>query len=39
MTFWTNTDYGEYISWRFSLAINLIPSFIFGVGLPFLPET
>ncbi|KAI1198820.1 general substrate transporter, partial [Nemania serpens] len=39
MTFWTNTDYGQYISWRFSLAINLIPSFIFGVGLPFLPET
>ncbi|KAI0450814.1 general substrate transporter [Xylaria acuta] len=39
ITFWSNTPYGEYISWRFSLAINLIPSFIFGVGLPFLPET
>ncbi|KAI1757969.1 general substrate transporter [Xylaria castorea] len=39
VTFWSNTPYGEYISWRFSLAINLIPSLIFGVGLPFLPET
>ncbi|KAJ2970289.1 hypothetical protein NUW58_g9741 [Xylaria curta] len=39
VTFWSNTAYGQYISWRFSLAINLIPSFIFGVGLPFLPET
>ncbi|KAI0483777.1 general substrate transporter [Xylaria cf. heliscus] len=39
VTFWSNTPYGEYISWRFSLAINLIPSLIFGIGLPFLPET
>ncbi|KAI1809515.1 general substrate transporter [Poronia punctata] len=26
-------------SWRFSLSINLIPSLIFGIGLPFLPES
>ncbi|KAI1357448.1 general substrate transporter [Xylaria arbuscula] len=39
VTFWSDTAYGQYISWRFSLAINLIPSFIFSVGLPFLPET
>ncbi|KAI0864109.1 general substrate transporter [Xylaria cubensis] len=39
ITFWTSTPYGEYISWRFSLAINLIPMAIFGIGLPFLPET
>ncbi|KAF2967445.1 hypothetical protein GQX73_g6144 [Xylaria multiplex] len=39
VTFWGNTAYEQYISWRFSLAINIAPSFIFGVGLPFLPET
>ncbi|KAI1309172.1 general substrate transporter [Xylaria venustula] len=39
VTFWSDTAYGRYISWRFSLVINLVPSFIFGIGLPFLPET
>ncbi|KAI0534318.1 general substrate transporter [Xylaria digitata] len=39
VTFWSNTAYEQYISWRFSLAINIAPSFIFGMGLPFLPET
>ncbi|KAI0912638.1 general substrate transporter [Ustulina deusta] len=39
VTFWSSTAYGQYISWRFSLAINLVPSFVFGAGLPFLPET
>ncbi|KAJ8106056.1 hypothetical protein ONZ43_g7192 [Nemania bipapillata] len=39
VTFWSNTAYGESVSWRFSLAINLIPSVIFGAGLPFLPES
>ncbi|KAI0408497.1 general substrate transporter [Xylaria palmicola] len=39
VTFWSTTAYGQYISWRFSLAINLVPSLIFGAGLPFLPET
>ncbi|KAI1827079.1 general substrate transporter [Xylaria intraflava] len=37
-TFWNLSAYGD-ISWRFSLGISLIPSFIFGAGLPFLPET
>ncbi|KAI0878611.1 general substrate transporter [Hypoxylon argillaceum] len=39
VTFWSNTAYGESVSWRFSLAINLIPSVLFGFGLPFLPES
>ncbi|KAI3321394.1 general substrate transporter [Xylariaceae sp. AK1471] len=39
VTFWTTTAHDQYISWRFSLAVNLIPSLIFGIGLPFLPET
>ncbi|KAI8628401.1 general substrate transporter [Xylariaceae sp. FL1651] len=39
VTFWNPTDYGLYISWRLSLAVILIPCFIFGIGLPFLPET
>ncbi|KAI0517917.1 general substrate transporter [Xylaria bambusicola] len=39
VTFWSDSAYGQYVSWRFSLAINLVPSLIFGVGLPFLPET
>ncbi|KAI0969636.1 general substrate transporter [Xylaria arbuscula] len=39
VTFWSDTAYGRYVSWRFSLAINLVPSFIFGIGLPFIPET
>jgi len=38
MTFWTGAR-GEYMGWRLSLAIQFIPAFIFGVGLPFLPET
>ncbi|KAH9883408.1 general substrate transporter [Xylariomycetidae sp. FL2044] len=39
VTFWEKTKYDVYISWRFSLAVILIPCFIFAVGLPFLPET
>ena len=27
------------MGWRLSLAIQFIPALIFGVGLPFLPET
>ncbi|XXG95281.1 hypothetical protein Hte_001542 [Hypoxylon texense] len=39
VTFWNTTEHDIYVSWRFSLAVILIPCFIFGVGLPFLPET
>ncbi|KAI2636828.1 general substrate transporter [Xylaria nigripes] len=39
VTFWSTSAYGEYVSWRFSLAVNLVPSCIFAAGLPFLPET
>nr|UPO70933.1 sugar (and other) transporter c20-309 [Hypoxylon sp. CO27-5] len=39
VTFWDATDHDVYISWRVSLAVILIPCFVFGVGLPFLPET
>ncbi|GAP93301.2 putative general substrate transporter [Rosellinia necatrix] len=39
VTFWSSTAYGQSVSWRFSLAANLVPSVAFGIGLPFLPET
>ncbi|KAI1775909.1 general substrate transporter [Hypoxylon cercidicola] len=39
VTFWNATEHDIYVSWRFSLAVILIPCFIFGIGLPFLPET
>ncbi|KAI0173103.1 general substrate transporter [Hypoxylon sp. FL1284] len=39
ITFWDGTEHDVYVSWRFSLAVILIPCFIFGAGLPFLPET
>lgn len=39
VTFWNTTEHDIYVSWRFSLAVILIPCLIFGVGLPFLPET
>ncbi len=38
VTFWTD-PWGEYVGWRFSLAVQFIPAFIFAVGLPWLPET
>jgi len=38
VTFWEGS-WGDYVGWRFSLAVQFIPAFIFGVGLPFLPET
>ncbi|RYP01744.1 hypothetical protein DL765_010835 [Monosporascus sp. GIB2] len=39
ITFWNATEYDINISWRVSLAVILIPCFIFGGGLPFLPES
>ncbi|RYP73528.1 hypothetical protein DL771_003567 [Monosporascus sp. 5C6A] len=39
VTFWNRTEYDINISWRVSLAVILIPCFIFGSGLPFLPES
>ncbi|KAI0600984.1 general substrate transporter [Biscogniauxia sp. FL1348] len=39
VTFWNSTPHDIYVSWRFSLAVILIPCFIFAVGLPFLPES
>ncbi|RYP52073.1 hypothetical protein DL768_002756 [Monosporascus sp. mg162] len=39
VTFWNATEYDINISWRVSLAVILIPCFIFGGGLPFLPES
>ncbi|KAI1846144.1 hypothetical protein JX265_010522 [Neoarthrinium moseri] len=39
VTFWQSTPHDVYVSWRFSIAIVLIPCLIFGTGLPFLPET
>ncbi|KAI2627648.1 general substrate transporter [Hypoxylon sp. NC1633] len=39
VTFWNATEYDEYVSWRVALAVIQVPCLIFGVGLPFLPET
>ncbi|RYP86786.1 hypothetical protein DL770_004857 [Monosporascus sp. CRB-9-2] len=39
VTFWNATEHDINISWRVSLAVILIPCFIFGGGLPFLPES
>ncbi|KAI2607775.1 general substrate transporter [Hypoxylon fragiforme] len=39
VTFWNSSDYAIYVSWRVSLAVVLVPCFIFGIGLPFIPET
>ncbi|KAF7540609.1 hypothetical protein G7054_g1217 [Neopestalotiopsis clavispora] len=39
VTFWENNAHQIYVSWRFSIAIILIPCIIFASGLPFLPET
>ncbi|ORY61488.1 general substrate transporter [Pseudomassariella vexata] len=39
ITFWGESPHDNYVSWRFSVAIVLVPCLIFGVGLPFLPET
>ncbi|RYO84253.1 hypothetical protein DL762_005760 [Monosporascus cannonballus] len=39
ITFWSETEYDISISWRVSLAVILIPCFIFCGGLPFLPES
>jgi hypothetical protein len=38
VTFWTD-PHGVYVGWRFSITVQFIPAFIFGIGLPFLPET
>ncbi|KAH8899903.1 general substrate transporter [Thozetella sp. PMI_491] len=38
VTFWSD-DWGTYVGWRFSIAVEFIPAFIFMIGLPFLPET
>lgn len=38
VTFW-DSAHGTYVGWRFSIAVQCIPSFIFAVGLPFLSET
>ncbi|KAL8408184.1 hypothetical protein RB594_006832 [Gaeumannomyces avenae] len=38
MTFW-DTPYGANSGWRYSFAVQFIPSAIFALGLPFLPET
>jgi hypothetical protein len=38
VTFWSD-PHGIYVGWRFSISVQLIPSLIFAVGLPFLPET
>ncbi|OIW24738.1 general substrate transporter [Coniochaeta ligniaria NRRL 30616] len=38
VTFWDD-PHGIYVGWRFSIAVQLIPAFVFAVGLPFLPET
>lgn len=39
VTFWENNAHQIYVSWRFSIAIILVPCIIFASGLPFLPET
>ncbi|KAL7622670.1 hypothetical protein AAE478_008184 [Parahypoxylon ruwenzoriense] len=39
VTFWNASEHDIYISWRASLAVILVPCLIFGVGLPFLPES
>ncbi|KAI4592793.1 hypothetical protein KJ359_010426 [Pestalotiopsis sp. 9143b] len=39
VTFWENSPRQTYVSWRFSIAVVLVPCLIFAVGLPFLPET
>ncbi|KAK9777982.1 putative General substrate transporter [Seiridium cardinale] len=39
VTFWETTPHSIHVSWRFSIAVVLVPCFIFAVGLPFLPET
>ncbi|KAK6206606.1 hypothetical protein LQW54_007558 [Pestalotiopsis sp. IQ-011] len=39
VTFWENTPHQTYVSWRFSIAVVLVPCLVFAVGLPFLPET
>ncbi|KAK8116779.1 uncharacterized protein PG998_005060 [Apiospora kogelbergensis] len=39
VTFWMETPYQVYVSWRFSAAVVLIPALMFAAGLPFLPET
>ncbi|KAI0377350.1 general substrate transporter [Hypomontagnella monticulosa] len=39
VTFWNATEHDVYVSWRVSLAVIQVPCFIFGAGLPFLPET
>ncbi|KAI1497935.1 general substrate transporter [Biscogniauxia marginata] len=39
VTFWNSTSHDIYVSWRFSLAVILIPCFVFAIGLPFLPES
>ncbi|RKU41825.1 hypothetical protein DL546_004274 [Coniochaeta pulveracea] len=38
VTFW-DSAHGTYVGWRFSIAVQFIPAFIFIVGLPLLPET
>ncbi|KAI0164127.1 general substrate transporter [Xylariaceae sp. FL1272] len=39
ITFWDRTPWNDYFGWRFSLIVIFIPIIIFGIGLPFLPET
>ncbi|KAI5919553.1 general substrate transporter [Camillea tinctor] len=39
VTFWNSTPHDISVSWRFSLAVILIPCFVFAAGLPFLPES
>lgn len=37
MTFWKSA-FGEFWGWRILILLQLIPAFIFAVGLPYLPE-
>ncbi|KAH8590174.1 general substrate transporter [Bisporella sp. PMI_857] len=34
-----DTERGEYLGWRLSVAVQFIPSIIFMIGVPFCPET
>ncbi|EQB54274.1 hypothetical protein CGLO_05912 [Colletotrichum gloeosporioides Cg-14] len=38
MRFW-QTGSGLYYGWRLSIMLEVIPAFIFGFGLPWIPET
>ncbi|KAL3302618.1 ascus development protein [Colletotrichum asianum] len=38
MRFW-QTGSGHYYGWRLSIMLEIIPAFVFGFGLPWIPET